>query len=181
MKHKEDKDIEQMESLLRGTTFEGQINGSHKARLWEQISSPSRTATTSRKDLAIAAAAVFLALGIYFVFPHLPRAVVGPVEVGSGSKAVVDMERGIRYTSGKQTVRITLEDNSALYFLPDSQFTVLSTNTNRKTEDSVVFMEHGTVEASVRRSLPQDLIVRTPDVEVKAIGTRFRVRVEKTN
>ncbi len=176
---KDKNDIERMESLLRRTRFEGQINGAHKARLWEQISSPPRVATTFRKDVAIAAVAVFLALGIYFVFPNLPRAIVGPVEVGSGSKAVVDMERDIRYTSGNQTVRITLEDNSTLYFLPDSEFTVLSTNTNRKTEDSVVFMEHGTVEASVRESLPQDLIVRTPDVEVKAIGTRFRVRVEK--
>lgn len=170
-------DLKKLESFLRRTRLEAPINEAHKNRLQHQLFSELSKRPLFRSRFVLTGSVAILAVVVLLVLFRPSQAVVGTVEWQTANAQQKTVLSGTRYRTRNDTAVVTLDENSRLRFLPGSVFSVLSPSTDRVSEDAVVFLERGTLEASVTELLQHSVIVKTPDVEVRVIGTRFIVSV----
>ncbi|MFH1739186.1 MAG: FecR domain-containing protein, partial [bacterium] len=144
------------------------------------LSEPQKRNTYRIILIPAAATAILLGVIVYFFFlPSKP--VVGMLEWQTAPGYSENITAKTQIQTGENTAFVTFPEESRLEFGPETVFSVLSSSTGRTTEPAVVLLERGTLEASVTKLLSHQLIVITPDVEVKVVGTRFIIRVSDEN
>ncbi len=188
---KEQEQIKQMENMLRRTRLHAPINPEHKNRLRKQLFSgtKSRPRPFFSVHIGFAVTAVLAVIGLYSLYTPVTPSAVGTVIWHSDSELIEgvdekgayhigeDIYSGRMYHTGDQIVTLVLDDGSRLQFLRQSAFAIQASSTDRLHDDSIIQLKRGTLKASVMKSLDHSMIVKTPDVEVKVVGTEFIVRV----
>ncbi|HPO07774.1 MAG TPA: FecR family protein [bacterium] len=174
---KQQVDLDKLKSFLRRVGAEATINRTHKAALLNRLVEeyPGRRFAWGIVLPACSAAVVLiLAVSIFFWFA---KPTMGKLEWAGNSARTESLTGRTRIKTGTNTATVFLDDGSELKLDRSTVFQVLSSSTNRLQEDTIISLERGTLDANVRNDLPHRLIVRTPDVEVTVVGTKFVICV----
>ncbi|MEW6238663.1 MAG: FecR family protein [Candidatus Omnitrophota bacterium] len=186
-------DLEKLESFLRRTRLQSTVNKAHKERLRQKLLAAPIKPLFPYLRFAVAGATSFLLLFIVYSNINL-NPIVGTSSwiVSAKKNPLVDhvewnapgvTQKSIHcrtnYKTGAHSAELLLDEGSLLRFSPFSSFEILSSSTSREKEDIVIALDYGTLKADVAKALGNTLYVRTPDVEIKVIGTKFTVSVTR--
>lgn len=172
-----DDDLTALVDYIRRTRLRAPINHHHKDRLRKQLfqSQPNQPIIWRRVALA-ASFLIALALGVYHcIQPERP--IVG-VALWHINNPTPNIRMGEWIETGQDSLAVVLFDQSKIHLEPFSEFCILSSTTERATEDAVIYLRRGVLDASVSKHLAHALIVRTPDANIRVIGTKFQVEVK---
>jgi len=184
-------DLEKLESFLRRTRLQTTLNKAHKERLRQELLTAPMKPLFPYMRVALAGAASFLLLFIVYSNINL-NPIVGTsnwvvsakknplldhVEWNAPGVTQKSIHCRTNYKTESSSTELILDDGSRLRFTPYSSFEILSSSTNREKENVVIVLDYGTLKAEVAKKSGSSFCVRTPDVEIKAIGTKFTVSV----
>ncbi len=167
-----------IENLLKQSRLISSINANHKRDVWLALTSKTKTPFFLQKRIWAMSFATLTML-IIMILNLKSSNVIGHSECVFQTSESKPLHHGILYETDQHDVMIKLEDKSRIKLSPHSTFTIKSSSTDRKTMDTLIVLDQGTMEASVIDSLPNDLLVQTPNIEVKVIGTKFTIRVSE--
>lgn len=173
-----DDDLTALVSLLRRTRLRTPINQHHKDRLRKELfNTPQPLPISWRRIMLAASFLICIVAGIYYSMqPVRPIVGVALWHINNPSPANIRMNEWIE--TGRDSLAVRLFDQTELHLEPFTKLCIVSSTTERSTEDAVVYLKRGTLDACVPKHLAHALIVRTPDANVRVTGTKFRVEVK---
>lgn len=173
-----DDDLTALVNYIRQTRLRTPINQQHKDRLRRELFSSAQTLPISWRRIALAASFLILCVsGIYYSMqPIQPIVGVALWHINNLSPANIRMNEWIE--TGRDSLTVRLFDQTELHLEPFSKFCIVSSTTERSSENAVVYIKRGILDACVPKHLAHALIVRTPDANVRVTGTKFRVEVK---
>lgn len=172
-------DLKQVEHLLKQHSPIPMIPRSQEDRVWDRVM--VHTQKSKRYSYVSAAAILLVMIVLAYSFLYQEHRVVGSVTIGSTPSQPLKIRSNQIYRFPSEEASITLDDGSILQLMPGSSLSILSSSSHRIHQDTVVQLHEGTLEANVKQALNHSLYVQTPNLEVRVVGTRFTVQVNKAN
>lgn len=163
-----------LESFLRQMRVEAPVSDEHKRKLRGELFTQPRRKSIGQYWHVFANAAALAIAAVVIYINIVPGPVVG--HFTNGEDLVV--REGKVYTQHDDTI-VMLDDGSRLAAQSGSRFIIRSSSTGRVQEDAIVQIVRGTIDFDVSHEKDYAFIVKTPDMKIKVIGTKFQVSVTK--